>query len=82
MLKRVRPLPEIREPLAREIMGLVAESHLPWWKLEASAGAGTDTVRLWFYRTTWNPGIKVVIALLRVLGYRLAIVPLAEGEGD
>lgn len=73
MKRKLKPLPEITDPLALEILGLVIESKKSWALLEVDAQLGTDTARMWFYRPVFNPKIMSVQRLLAVLGYRLVL---------
>jgi hypothetical protein len=53
-----------------------------YWRVEAGAGLGHDTVRMWLYRSrVQGPKIKHVRAALNELGYDLDVVPL-RGRSD
>ena len=77
-----RRLPDNIDPAVRFVLEQVPQSShyrgpRVWWRLEAGAGVGKDTIRHWKYHShKRSPGIAQVRAALRELGYDLAIVPL------
>lgn len=52
-----------------------------WWRIEAGAGLGQDTLRHWLYQKhKHGPAISTVRRVLNALGYDLAIIPLSRED--
>lgn len=63
-------------PLVREFYRLLADQQTTALDVAERAGLSTGTISDW--RTTYAPRVGNLDAALRVLGYRLAIVPVRE----
>jgi hypothetical protein len=75
--RRRLPLPAHAHPLVRQFFETLAASELRQYQVAAAAGIGTNTVSGWKVN---SPQLVTFEAALNVLGYRLAVVPLAEPE--
>ena len=87
-------IPEHLDPALQFILRAILERDpddltRTWWRVEAGAGLGKDTLRCWLYhhrrdtvRARRGPPIDYVRRALNVLGHDLAIVSLPVSQPD
>lgn len=74
-------IPDDCDPAVRFILSEIGGSARASRDVEARAGLGLDTIRMWIYRAHHHgPYLPVVRAALNAMGYDLAIVRLGAAE--
>lgn len=78
-MPKIARIPDDLDPAARFVLKEIKRTYggsSAWWRVEAGAGLGADSIRSWLYqkRVKRGPPIGAVRAALNELGYDLAIV--------
>jgi DNA-binding phage protein len=77
--KRQFQLPCNTHPLIQQLADIISASPYSVSALGRTAGVGNKTIHGWFRRH--NPSIHNLDAVLNVLGYRLTVVAIENGDG-
>jgi hypothetical protein len=64
-----------KDPIIDEIRTIYKDSGTNYKWIEDNSGVSTVTLRNWFFGETKKPQAATINAVLRSLGYKLAIVP-------
>ena len=67
-----------KDPVIDEIRTVYQESGVNYKWIEANSGVTANTLSNWFSGKTKRPQSATIEAVLRVLGYKRAIVPFGE----
>jgi DNA-binding phage protein len=65
-----------KDPMIDYIRTIVVESGTPISEIEERSGVTSHTLYNWFYGKTKRPQAASINAVLRALGYKLAITPI------
>ena len=77
--KRQFKFPHNAHPLIRQLADTISDSPYSISALGRISGVSSQTIHSWFRR--YNPSIDNLEAVLNVLGYRLTVVAIENGDG-